>query len=204
MGRVQLYKSLKETEQEKLIRCKFSHQVSTASKVHDAGIKDCGKPAATPGPCDNHWVDEASHEEREQCIGRTLYSLRNSAAHNGGSGSAEGPLKKPVQHVAFAAFILAINWCNVSSAGIVGVHVEAKESVPSDETVAPISYSWRAIGESPTEAPPAQGPCAHVHQVLHQDVGSILGPAASRLQHGKAGMPGDFEGGSPTIAGHEK
>ena len=171
--------------------CKFSHQASTASKIHDTGIKECANPTTAPGPCDNHWVDEAGHEEGEHCVGRTLYSLGNSAAHNGGSGSAEGPLKKPAQHLALAAaciVILAINWCNVSSAAIVGVHVEAKESMPSDETV-----GWgRAIGESPTKAPPTQGPCTHVHQVLHQHVGSILGPAASRLQHGKARMPGDF------------
>ena len=132
-----LYKSLKQNENKNDL-CKFSHQVSTASKIHDTDIKECANPTTAPGPCDNHWVDEASHEEGEHCVGRTLYSLGNSAAHNGGSGSAEGPLKKPAQHLALAAaciVILAINWCNVSSAAIVGVHVEAKESMPSDETV---------------------------------------------------------------------
>ena len=133
-GCVQLYQSLKENE--KNDPCKFSHQASTASKIHDAGIKECANPTTAPGPCDNHWVDEAGHEEGEHCVGRTLYSLGNSAAHNGGSGSAEGPLKKPAQHLALAAaVILAINWCNASSAAIAGVHVEAKESMPSDETV---------------------------------------------------------------------
>ena len=36
----------------------------------------------------------------------------------------------------------------------------------------------------------SQGAHANVHQVLHQDVRSVLGTAGASLQHTEAGMPG--------------
>eukprot|EP00435_Cladocopium_sp_Y103_P040470 s2857_g11.t1 len=71
------------------------------------------------------------------------------------------------------------------STGLVScVEAEAKEAVGSNEAIAVLC----AIGQSPANAPPAQGSAANIHQVLHQNIGGVLGTTASRLQHGETGV----------------
>ena len=86
------------------------------------------------------------------------------------------------QHGRLAAIRGAFHGCG-HSAGLVPC-VKAKETVGSNEAIAILL----AISQSPANAPPAQCSTAHIHQVLHQNVGGVLGTSASRFQHGEARM----------------
>ena len=83
-----------------------------------------------------------------------------------------------------AAISSAFNRCDHSTGLVPCVEAEAKEAVGSNETIAVLL----TIGQSPANAPPAQGSAANIHQILHQNVGGVLGTTASRLQHGEAGV----------------
>ena len=155
-----------------------------ASKVHVAHVQDAGNPAPTPGPCHHHGVDEACHEEGVGGIGGALHALCNCSAHDGGACCAEGPLEEPAQHGALAAFPVAGDWRDHPRGGILAVEIPAEEAGGADKAIAVL----RAVGKGPSQAPPAQGAHTHVHQVLHQDVGRVLGAAAACLQHCEAGV----------------
>ena len=170
--------------QKRLASWKLYEDQAWSCKVHVPHAEEGGKPAATPGWCHNHRIDEACHQEREGGIGGALDTLSHCPAHNGGTGRAKGPLKEPTQHGRLAAIRGAFHGCDHSAGLVPCVKAKAKEPVGSNETIAILF----AISQSPANAPPAQCSTAHIHQVLHQNVGGVLGTAASRLQHGEARM----------------
>ena len=168
----------------RLASWKLYENLAWSCKVHVPHAKKGGKPAATPGWCHNHRIDEACHQEREGGIGGALDALGHCPAHNGGTGRTKGPLKEPTQHGRLAAIRRAFHGCDHSAGLVPCVEAKAKEAVCSNEAIAILL----AISQSPANAPPAQSSTAHIHQVLHQNVGGVLGTAASRLQHGEARM----------------
>ena len=64
------------------------------------------------------------------------------------------------------------------------VEVGAEKARLSNETITILF----AVSEGPANAPPAQSSAANIHQILHENVGRVLGTAASRLQHGKSSV----------------
>mmetsp|Transcript_54503 Transcript_54503/g.121970 ORF Transcript_54503/g.121970 Transcript_54503/m.121970 type:complete len:272 (-) Transcript_54503:555-1370(-) len=82
---------------------------STAGKVHVTHRSHGSQPATAPRPSNNDGIDEAGHEECVHRVSGALYALSNAAAHNCGSGCAEGPLEEPAQHGALTSISSAIN-----------------------------------------------------------------------------------------------
>ena len=74
-------------------------------------------------------------------------------------------------------------FCN-QSMRVFLVEVGAEKARLSNETIAILF----AVSEGPANAPPAQSSAANIHQILHENVGRVLGTAASRFQHGKSSV----------------
>ena len=168
---------------------------AAACKVHVAHIEDTAQPAAPPGPGHNHGVDEGGHAKGIGGIGGALHTLRHPSAHDGRPCRAKGPLKEPAQHGALAAVGAAGHRGDNSCGSILRVEVQAEEAAGANEAVC---LSLCPVGEGPTEAPPAQGADANVHQILHEDVGCIFGTATAGLQHRKAGVHKHDQGSAKT------
>ena len=71
----------------------------------------------------------------------------------------------------------------------------------SNEAIATICHSHSPIGKGPTKEPPTQGAHADVHQVLHQNVGGVLGAAGAGLQHAEARVHEHHQGTAETHPG---
>mmetsp|Transcript_10701 Transcript_10701/g.25162 ORF Transcript_10701/g.25162 Transcript_10701/m.25162 type:complete len:260 (-) Transcript_10701:501-1280(-) len=73
------------------------HVHHTASReVHVAGLGDSCQKTVPPGPGHDHRIDEGSHEDGVQHIGRELHTFRHTSTHNGGSNRAKCPLEVPI------------------------------------------------------------------------------------------------------------
>lgn len=73
--------------------------------------------------------------------------------------------------------------------------------MPSNKAIATIVDSDWTIGKGPTKEPPSQGAHADIHQVLHQDVWGVLGPAGAGLQHAETCVHEHHQGTTKTHPG---
>mmetsp|Transcript_4715 Transcript_4715/g.10677 ORF Transcript_4715/g.10677 Transcript_4715/m.10677 type:complete len:552 (+) Transcript_4715:478-2133(+) len=165
---------------------------AAAREVHVAHAEERGQPAVAPGPGHDHGVDEGGHEEGEGRVGRALQPLRHAAAHDGGARGAEGPLEEPREHGARRRAVAQ----RLDLAVPARREADPEELAGADEAVGQLAVlgARPAIGEGPAKGPPAEGPEADVHEVLHEHVRRVLGPAAPRLQHGEAGVHEHHQG----------
>mmetsp|Transcript_110644 Transcript_110644/g.356975 ORF Transcript_110644/g.356975 Transcript_110644/m.356975 type:complete len:332 (+) Transcript_110644:568-1563(+) len=150
---------------------------TAAGKVQEAGRVDVvvsapREPAIAPSPVHNHRVDPGGHDDSEDRVARELHTLGHATADDGCSSGTEGPLEEPVDHgVRRCELAVLINLCEAMA---------EKLSVVREGVVLIFAD---AIGEAPTERPPAHGADTHIHQVFHQDVLHILRAAAAGLHH---------------------
>ena len=120
----------------------------------------------------HHGIEDQRDHETENQIAQESGALRHGAGHDGGGGGTEHQVKEPRRQ--------GRNRCPAQRLVQITRIRRNEEAGESQEGVAVAEH------DAETQDPEAQGGHGEVPDVLHHDVGDILGAGKPALDHGKA------------------
>ena len=140
-----------------------------AGEVGEAGA-DVVQPAAAPGPVADDRIDQRGHEHAVDHVGGKAGPFGHGAGDDRRRGCGEHRLEQPEGEVGSIAG---------PGRGEVG-----QEEVAAAEQAGLAGPEHEGVADGP-ERQHADG---EVHEVLHQDVGRVLGAGEARFEHREAGL----------------